>query len=90
MKLSIVAVGHRQPGWVDAGCARITSYNVCYTKLLRMLQISRTIADDGEPQIGDLFAGFRRNAGPLVMVGVFFAIGVFGIALIAFLLISGA
>jgi len=54
-----------------------------------MLQISRTIADDGEPQIGDLFAGFRRNAGPLVMVGVFFAIGVFGIALIAFLLISG-
>lgn len=21
MKLSIVAVGHRQPGWVDAGCA---------------------------------------------------------------------
>lgn len=54
-----------------------------------MLQISRTIADGGEPQIGDLFAGFRRHAGQLVMVGVFFALGVFGIALIAFLLISG-
>lgn len=54
-----------------------------------MLHISRTIADGGEPQIGDLFAGFRRQAGQLVMVGVFFAIGVFGIALIAFLLISG-
>ncbi|HOI52665.1 MAG TPA: BPSS1780 family membrane protein, partial [Azonexus sp.] len=54
-----------------------------------MLQISRAIADGGEPQIGDLFAGFRSQAGQLVMVGVFFAIGVFGIALIAFLLISG-
>jgi uncharacterized membrane protein len=54
-----------------------------------MLQISRAIADGGEPQIGDLFAGFRGQAGQLVMVGVFFAIGVFGIALIAFLLISG-
>lgn len=54
-----------------------------------MLHISRTIADGGEPQIADLFAGFRQHAGQLVMVGVFFAIGVFGIALIAFLLISG-
>lgn len=54
-----------------------------------MLQISRAIADGSEPQIGDLFAGFRSQAGQLVMVGVFFAIGVFGIALIAFLLISG-
>lgn len=54
-----------------------------------MLQISRAIAEGGEPQIGDLFAGFRSQAGQLVMVGVFFAIGVFGIALIAFLLISG-
>ena len=54
-----------------------------------MLQICRTIADDGEPQIGELFAGFSQHAGQLVMVGVFFAIGVFGIALLAFLLIGG-
>lgn len=42
-----------------------------------------------EPEIPDLFAGFRHNAGQLVMVGVFFAAGIFGIALLAFLLISG-
>ena len=42
-----------------------------------------------EPEIADLFAGFRHNAGQLVMVGVFFAIGIFGIAFIAFLLVSG-
>ncbi|NHC06521.1 putative membrane protein [Azonexus fungiphilus] len=54
-----------------------------------MLQICRTIANDGEPQIGELFAGFRQQAGQLVMVGVFFALGVFGIALIAVVLIGG-
>lgn len=54
-----------------------------------MLQISRTVAGEGEPQIAELFAGFRHNAGPLVMVGVFFALGVFGVALLAFLLVSG-
>lgn len=54
-----------------------------------MLQLSRRIAEGGDAQIGDLFAGFRHNAGQLVMVGVFFALGIFGIALIAFMLISG-
>lgn len=54
-----------------------------------MLQICRTIANDGEPQIGELFAGFRQRAGQLVMVGVFFAIGMFGVAMLAVLLISG-
>ena len=54
-----------------------------------MLQICKTIADDGEPQIAELFAGFRQRAGQLVMVGVFLAIGMFGIAFLAFLLISG-
>ncbi len=54
-----------------------------------MLQICKTIANDGEPQIAELFAGFRQRAGQLVMVGVFLAIGMFGIAFLAFLLISG-
>lgn len=54
-----------------------------------MVQICRRLARGEEAQIGDLFAGFRHNAGPLVMVGVFFAAGIFGIALIAFLLVSG-
>lgn len=54
-----------------------------------MVQICRQISEDKEPQIADLFVGFRHNAGPLVMVGVFFAAGIFGIAFLAFLLVSG-
>ncbi|MCH2221692.1 MAG: hypothetical protein MK097_15415, partial [Dechloromonas sp.] len=54
-----------------------------------MFRICRRIADSEEPEIADLFAGFRRGAGDLVMVGVFFAAGIFGIAFIAFLLVSG-
>ena len=38
-----------------------------------MVQICRQISEDKEPQIADLFVGFRHNAGPLVMVGVFFS-----------------
>lgn len=54
-----------------------------------MFRICRRIADNAEPEIADLFAGFRHGAGDLVMVGVFFAVGIFGIAFIAFLLVSG-
>lgn len=54
-----------------------------------MLQICRSIADEREPQIGELFAGFRQHAGQLVLVGVFFAIGMFGVFMLAVLLISG-
>ena len=55
-----------------------------------MVQVCRHLSDDGQAaEIADLFAGFRHNAGQLIMVGVFFAAGVFGIAFIAFLLVSG-
>ncbi len=54
-----------------------------------MVQICRQQSGDGEAQIADLFAGFKHNAGQLVMVGVFFAAGIFGIAFLAFLLVSG-
>lgn len=54
-----------------------------------MFRICRRIAANEEPEIADLFAGFRHGAGDLVMVGVFFAAGIFGIAFIAFLLVSG-
>ena len=54
-----------------------------------MIQICRHLSEDKQPEISDLFVGFRHNAGQLVMVGVFFAMGVFGIAFIAFLLVSG-
>lgn len=42
-----------------------------------------------QAEIADLFAGFRHNAGGLVMVGVFYTAGIFGIAFVAFLLVSG-
>lgn len=54
-----------------------------------MIKICRRLATGEEPEIADLFAGFRHQAGQLVMVGVYFAIGIFGIAFLAFLLVSG-
>ncbi len=55
-----------------------------------MYQICRQLAtSDGEAQIADLFIGFRHNASPLVMVGVIYAASVFGLAFMAFLLVSG-
>lgn len=54
-----------------------------------MVQICKRLADGGQPEISDLFAGFRHNAGQLVMVGLFFALAVFSIAFLAFLLVSG-
>lgn len=54
-----------------------------------MVQICRHLSEGKQPEVADFFAGFRHNAGQLVMVGVFFAAGIFGIALLAFLLLSG-
>jgi len=55
-----------------------------------MLQICRRLSNGEDPHVSDLFSGFRSNrGGPLVMVGVLFAVGVFGIAFLAFLLVSG-
>lgn len=54
-----------------------------------MVQICRHLRDGQQPEVADLFAGFRHNTGSLVMVGVFFAAGIFGLAFIAFLLVSG-
>ena len=54
-----------------------------------MLQLCRVQSSGGQPEIADIFIGFRKNAGPLVMVGVIYVAGVFGIAFAAFLLISG-
>ena len=54
-----------------------------------MFRVCRRISDNEEPAIADLFAGFHHQAGQLVMVGVFFALGIFGIAFLAFLLVSG-
>jgi uncharacterized membrane protein len=54
-----------------------------------LLQLCRVQSAGGQPEIADIFIGFRKNAGSLVMVGVIYVAGVFGIAFVAFLLISG-
>jgi uncharacterized membrane protein len=54
-----------------------------------LLQLCRVQSAGGEVEIADIFIGFRKNTGPLVMVGVIYVAGVFGIAFLAFLLISG-
>lgn len=54
-----------------------------------MVQICRHLSEGRKAEVADLFAGFRQRGGQLVMVGVFFAAGVFGIAFIAFLLVTG-
>ena len=54
-----------------------------------LLQLCRRLADAQEPKIADLFSGFHHNAGPLVMVGVLYAVGVFGIAFLGALLVTG-
>mgnify|MGYP000110689976 CR=1 FL=1 len=45
-----------------------------------MFRVCRRMSNNEEPEISDLFAGFHHQAGQLVMVGVFFAAGIFGIA----------
>ena len=54
-----------------------------------MVEICRKLSTNNQPEVADLFVGFRHNAGQLVMVGVFFASGIFGLAFVAFLLVSG-
>ena len=54
-----------------------------------LVLMGRREASGEQAEIADLFAGFRHNAGGLVMVGVFYTAGVFGIAFLAALLISG-
>ncbi len=53
-----------------------------------MVEVCRHISEDKPAEIADLFAGFRHNAGPLIMVGLIFVGGVFGLALIAFVLLN--
>lgn len=41
-----------------------------------------------QAEIADLFAGFRHNAGGLVMVGLFYVLGIFGVAFVGTVLVS--
>jgi uncharacterized membrane protein len=53
-----------------------------------LVLMARREASGEQAEIADLFAGFRHNAGGLVMVGVFYTAGIFGIAALAALLFS--
>lgn len=53
--------------------------------LVRMCQSQH---DGGQAEIADLFAGFRHNAGALVMVGLFYVLGIFGVAFVGTVLVS--
>ena len=47
-----------------------------------LLLVCRKIDEGGSVQIDDLFAGFKQNAGPLVMVGVLYMLAMLAIVVI--------
>ena len=47
-----------------------------------LLLVCRKIDEEERVQIDDLFAGFKQNAGPLVMVGVLYMVAMFAIMII--------
>lgn len=55
-----------------------------------MLHAVRRLADSGSFEIGDLFAGFRHNTGPLVIVGALYMAGWLAIMLVIGLLFYGS
>lgn len=55
-----------------------------------MLHAVRRLSDEGSFEIADLFAGFKRNTGPLVIVGALYMGGWLIIALIVMVLIGGS
>jgi uncharacterized membrane protein len=55
-----------------------------------MLHAVRRLSDEGRFEIVDLFAGFKRNTGPLVIVGALYMGGWLIIALVVMVLIGGS
>ena len=55
-----------------------------------VLLVCKKIDDEGSPQIDDLFAGFRQNTGPLIMVGVLYMAAMLAIVLIAVVIGGGS
>ncbi len=49
-----------------------------------MLQASRRAGEDAAPELADLFAGFRRQAGNLIVIGACYMLGLFLIFVIGF------
>ena len=55
-----------------------------------MLLVCRKIDEEERVQIDDLFAGFKQNAGPLVMVGVLYMVAMFAIVVIVVVVGGGS
>ncbi|WP_313953089.1 BPSS1780 family membrane protein [Accumulibacter sp.] len=54
-----------------------------------MLLACQKVASEQALQVTELFAGFQRNTGALVMLGVLYMIGMLAVFLLAFLLVGG-
>jgi uncharacterized membrane protein len=50
----------------------------------------KSLTEGGDFGIDSLFAGFKQNTGPLIMVGVFYLVGVIAITVLVFLIGGGA
>lgn len=55
-----------------------------------MLLVCKKIDDGESPAIDDLFAGFKRNTGPLVMVGVLYMVAMLAIFFLVLLVGGGS
>lgn len=55
-----------------------------------LLLVCRKIDEEERVQIDDLFAGFKQNAGPLVMVGVLYMVAMFAIVVIVVIVGGGS
>lgn len=55
-----------------------------------MLHAIRRLGDENTFEIGDLFAGFKRNTGPLILVGVIYMAGWLLIGLLMMVLVGGS
>jgi uncharacterized membrane protein len=54
-----------------------------------LLEICRTQANEDMPKVGMVLVGFRERLGPLLSVGFLFSAGIFGLALLGFLVVRG-
>lgn len=52
--------------------------------LAGLLYACQRMSKGENPEVGDLFAGFKTNSGSLVIVGLIYMLGMFGIFLISF------
>lgn len=55
-----------------------------------MLHAVKRLGDEGTFEINDLFAGFKRNTGPLIMLGVIYMAGWLVIGLLVMVLVGGS